>query len=45
MIVFRADVQTHCGMGSLTEAIVSETPIIAVPFTSDGPALAAHCEC
>ncbi|WVR08204.1 hypothetical protein IAU60_005251 [Kwoniella sp. DSM 27419] len=33
---------THCGFGSVSEAIVAEVPIIALPISGDQPPLAAH---
>ncbi len=36
--------QTHCGMGSMMEAIVSGVPLIGLPFGTDQPEGAAFCE-
>jgi hypothetical protein len=31
--------KTHCGLGSLTEAIMAGVPIVTLPFSMDQPAL------
>ncbi|ORX33306.1 hypothetical protein BD324DRAFT_286794 [Kockovaella imperatae] len=33
---------THCGMGAMMETIMAEVPIIALPFGSEQPQLAAY---